>query len=314
MAQKITFGFRAPDFPSEGSTFKQFRDQIYRSLDVAQAGLGSAWIADHFFPWMMSVDQATATPEAWTMIAYLSGRFPAMTFGSIVLSQAYRSPALLAKMSASLQELTDGRFVLGLGAGWKENEYRAYGYEYPPVATRISQLEEAVQVIRAMWSEDAPTFSGKYYQIENAYCQPRPNPQPPLMIGGGGRKRTLRIAAQYADWWNFPGGSPENYQELLDVLKEHCQAVGRDYADIRKTWCNDCVAVAATHEAALQMAQASPFYSAETSIVGTPDEVAAQVRRFVDMGVSHFIFRFADFPSTAAAQLFIREVVPQFGA
>jgi alkanesulfonate monooxygenase SsuD/methylene tetrahydromethanopterin reductase-like flavin-dependent oxidoreductase (luciferase family) len=314
MADQITFGFRAPDFPTDGATFKQFRDQIYRNLDAAQGGMGSAWIADHFFPWMMSVNQATATPEAWTMIAYLSGRYPSMTFGSIVLSQAYRNPALLAKMGASLQELTDGHFVLGLGAGWKENEYRAYGYDFPAVGTRISQLEEAVQIIRAMWSDDAPSFQGKYYQIDKAYCQPRPDPQPPLMIGGGGRKRTLRIAAQYADWWNFPGGTRENYQDLLNVLKEHCLAVGRNYADIRKTWCNDCVAVAPTHAAALAQAQASRFYSPETSIVGSPDEVAAQVRGFVDMGVSHFIFRFADFPSTAAVELFIKEVVPQFAA
>jgi len=312
MTQKITFGFRVPDYPVDGTPFKQFRDQIYSSLDAAQAGLGSAWIADHFFPWQASMDQTAATPEAWTMISYLAGRYPALTLGSIVLSQAYRPPALLAKMAASLQELSDGRFVLGIGAGWKENEYRAYGYDFPAVGTRIDQLEEAVQVIRAMWSQDAPSFSGKHYRIQDAYCQPRPAPQPILMIGGGGRKRTLRIAAQYADWWNFPGGTPENYQELLGVLQEHCQAIGRDYASIRKTWCNDCVAVAPTREAALRQAQASRFYSPESAMLGTPDEVAAQVRRFVDMGASHFIFRFADFPSTAGLELFVKEVVPQF--
>ena len=312
MAFPITFGFRVPDFPTDGSTFKQFRDQIYRNLDAVQPAMNSAWVADHLFPWMMSVDQATATPEAWTMIAYLAGRFPQLTLGSIVLCQAYRSPALLAKMAASLYELTDGRLVLGIGAGWKENEYRAYGYDFPPVPTRLDQLEEAVQIIRKMWNEDSPSFAGQYYHIDNAFCQPRPDPRPTLLIGGGGKKRTLRIAAQYADWWNFPGGTAENYQELLTVLQEHCAAVGRDYASIRKTWCSDCVAVAPTHDEAVRQSQASRFYGKDGSIVGTPDEVAAQVRRFVDMGASHFIFRFADFPSTAAAELFIKEVIPQF--
>lgn len=312
MSHKVTFGYRVPDFSIDGSPFNVFRDQLLHNLDAAQTGFSTAWIADHFFPWMGSMDQTLATPEAWTTIAYLTGRYPQLSFGSIVLSQSYRPPALLAKMAASLQSLSGGRFILGLGAGWKQNEYRAYGYEYPPPAVRLDQLEEAVQIIRKMWREPSPSFEGKYYRIDNAFCEPRPDPLPPLMIGGGGRKRTLRIAARYADWWNFPGGSPENYQELLDVLKDHCQAVGRDYAEIVKSWATDCVAVAPTHAEALKMAESSPFYSKDASLVGTPDEVAAQVRRFVEMGVSHFMFRFADFPSTTGSALFQKEVIPQF--
>lgn len=312
MTLKVTFGYRVPDFPVDGSPFNLFRDQLLRNLDAAQAGFSAAWIADHFFPWMGSIDQTIATPEAWTTIAYLTGRFPKLTFGSIVLCQSYRSPALLAKMAASLQSLSGGRFILGIGAGWKQNEYKAYGYDYPATGVRLDQLEEAVQIIRLMWSERSPSFEGKYYRIDNAFCEPRPDPLPPLMVGGGGRKRTLRIAARYADWWNFPGGSPENYQELLDVLKEHCLAVGRDYAEIVKSWATDCVAVAPTHAEAQKIAEASPFYSKDASLVGTPDEVAGQVRRFVNMGASHFMFRFADFPSTQGAELFQKEVIPQF--
>lgn len=312
MKPKIQFGWRVPDFPVDGTPFKQFRDQIFRNLDALQGRLASAWVADHFFPWMGRMDQTIATPEAWTTITYLAGRYPGLTLGSIVLSQGYRPPALLAKMAASLQELSGGRFVLGIGAGWKENEYRAYGYDFPPVGTRIDQLEEAVQVIRKMWVEDSPTFEGKYYRIAGAICQPRPDPRPMLMVGGGGRKRTLRIAAQHADWWNFPGGTVQNYAELVGVLKEHCQAVGRSFDEIVKTWATDCVAVAPTRAEALQMAQASPFYAPDSSIVGTPDEVAEQVRGFTALGASHFMFRFADFPSPRGAELFAREVVPQF--
>ena len=312
MANKITFGLRVPDFPTDGAPFKVFRDQLFRSLDAAQAGFTAAWIADHFFPWMGSLDQTLPTPEAWTTIVYMTARYPSLNLGSIVLSQSYRRPALLAKMAASLQALSGGRFILGIGAGWKENEYLSYGYDYPTPGVRLDQLEEAVQIIRKMWREPSPSFAGKYYHIENAACEPRPDPMIPLMIGGGGRKKTLRIAAQYADWWNFPGGTLENYQELLDVLKEHCLAVGRDYSEIVKSWATDCVAVAPTHSEAVAMAQASPFNSPGNLLVGTPEEVITQIQRFTDLGVSHFMFRFADFPSTRSLELFQKEVIPAF--
>ena len=135
------------------------------------------------------------TIEAWTTITYLLARYEKMRMGTIVLSQSYRSPALLAKMAANAQWLSGGRFILGIGAGWKENEYRAYGYDYPKDSVRLNQLEEAAQIIRAMWSSKQPTFQGKYYSIQNAFCNPRPTPAPPLLIGGAGPKRTLRIVA-----------------------------------------------------------------------------------------------------------------------
>jgi alkanesulfonate monooxygenase SsuD/methylene tetrahydromethanopterin reductase-like flavin-dependent oxidoreductase (luciferase family) len=130
------------------------------------------------------------------------------------------------------------------------------------------------------------------------------------MIGGSGRTLTLRAVARYADWWNG-GGAPAQYAEVLDVLRGHCRAVGRDYDSIVKTWVGDCVAVAPTHAAAQQIAEASPFYHAESAIVGTPAEVAAQLRRLVDLGAEHFILRFADFPHTAGIELFGAEVIPK---
>lgn len=305
------FGWRVPDFSIDGAPYPQFRDEIFHSLDVFQDLFDGAWITDHFFPWHNKFPQDLATPEGFTHIAYLMGRYSKLQFGSIVLSQGYRPPALLAKMTATLAELTGNRFVLGLGAGWKENEYRAYGYPYPETAVRLNQLEEAVQVILAMWTQERPSFQGKYYQIEDAWCQPRPAEKPTLMIGGGGKKRTLRITARFADWWNFPGGSLEHYAELVRVLGEHCQAVGRDVNEITKTWANDCVAVAATHAEAERQAKASPFYNPESAVVGTPDEVVAQLRRYTALGVRYFMFRFADFPHTAGGELFAREVIPQ---
>jgi alkanesulfonate monooxygenase SsuD/methylene tetrahydromethanopterin reductase-like flavin-dependent oxidoreductase (luciferase family) len=306
------FGFRVPDFPVDGSSGDAFVAQFTETMDVLRGHFASAWVADHFVPWARFQDATTPTYECWTTLCYLAGMFKEFTFGSIVMSQSYRNPALVARMAATLQSLTGGRFVLGIGAGWKRDEYRAYGYEYPEPATRIHQLEEAVQVIRLMFSQQRASFQGRYYHIEDAICEPRPNPAVPIMIGGGGKQLTLRVVAKYADWWNFPGGPFENYRELLDTLRGHCAKVGRDYASIKKTWGCECVAVAPTHDVALKMAEASPFYDPKDALVGTPDEVAAQIKRFTDVEVEHFVLRFADFPRNESARLFIKEVLPRF--
>ncbi len=311
MTATIQFGWRTPDWPLPGSNGRELRDQWYAYMDAIEEHFDSVWVADHFFPWMSSLDQRLDVFEAWTTISYLLGRYSKIKLGSIVLSQSYRRPALLAKSAATLQELSNGRFILGIGAGWKENEYLAYGYKYPPASERIAQLEEAVRVIRAMWTQSSPSFHGKYYNIEAAYCSPKPNPMIPIMIGGGGRKLTLRVVAKYADWWNFPGGTLENYASLLDTLREHCRAVRRNYDSIVKTWGHDCVAVADTHEKAEQIARGSQLWG-ESAVYGTPDEVAQKIQAFADLGVKHFIFRFADFPKTDGALLFAREVMPRF--
>ena len=307
----VKFGLRVPDFPVDGTTGHAFVDQFVETLSLLRGHFQSAWVADHFVPWANFQEPTTDTYECWSTICYLAGLFQEFTFGSIVLSQSYRNPALIAKMSSTLHTLTGGRYVLGIGAGWKQDEYLAYGYEYPAPATRIHQLEEAVQIIRMMWTQEKSTFHGKYYDIENAICEPKPEPAIPMLIGGGGKQMTLRVVAKYADWWNFPGGTFENYTDLLAVLRGHCEQVGRDYNSIVKTWANEVVAVAPTHDAAVKMAQASLFYNPDAALVGTPDEVTAQLQRFVDVGVEHFILRFADFPHNDSAAMFVREVLPR---
>jgi alkanesulfonate monooxygenase SsuD/methylene tetrahydromethanopterin reductase-like flavin-dependent oxidoreductase (luciferase family) len=311
MMTMIKFGCRVPAFPVDGSLGDRFRDQNFEYLNAIQGQFDSAWVADHFVPWHQAQDPLTDTLECWTTLTYLAAKYPKLTFGSIVMSQAYRAPALLAKMGATLQTLSGGRFVLGLGAGWKKDEYLAYGYEFPSTATRIHQLAEAAQIIRLMWTQPRATFHGRFYHIEDAICEPKPNPPPPLLIGGGGRKLTLRYVAEHADWWNFPGGTFENYRELLDVLRGHCEAVGREYDKIVKTWAAECVAVATSAQEARRLAEASPFHTPGLSIIGTPDEVSEQLRRFADVGVEHFILRFADFPRTDGASLFAEEVIPR---
>ncbi len=310
--KKVKFGIRIPAFPLNDSRKGVFRDEILKTLTLFDRKYDSVWVADHFVPWYEPQDPMTDTLECWTTLSFLVGMFSDYDFGSIVMSQSYRNPALLAKMGATLQTLSNGRFILGIGAGWKQDEYLAYGYDFPSTATRIHQMGEAVQIIKAMWTKPKANFQGKYYQIENAICEPKPEPVPPIMIGGGGKKITLRYVAQFADWWNFPGGTHEHYAGLLEALRGHCNEVGRDYNSIVKTWAIECVAVANTTEKAIEIASSTPLYDPETAIVGTPDQVEAQLRRFTEMDVEHFILRFVDFPNTASAETFAREVIPRF--
>ena len=239
MINPIQFGWRVPDFPEVMLPDPQqraalLREQIFDYMDTIQDGLDSSWVGDHFFPWPAAdlIDQSLETHEAWTILTYLMARYPRMLMGTIVLSQSYRPPAFMAKAAAVLQWLSGGRLIFGIGAGWKENEYRAYGYDFPPDRVRLAQLEEYVQILRKMWTEDSPTFQGEYYSIDNAYCAPRPDPVPPLLIGGAGPKVTLRIVAQYADWCNLNGVDLETCRRSLDTLRGHCLGVGRDYASI----------------------------------------------------------------------------------
>ena len=311
LSKEVKFGLRVPSFPVDGSDEKEFVDQILRFLGELDEIFDSAWVCDHFVPWAGFVPNTTPTLEGFTAISYLSGEFRRLTFGNIVLCNSYRTPALIAKMGATLQTLTKGRFILGIGAGWKEDEYIAYGYEFPPPKVRIQQLEEGVQIIKAMWNEDVATFKGRYYKIDEAYCYPKPDPTPPIMIGGGGEKLTLRVVARHADWWNIPNVSPQTYQYKLKVLEEHCKKESRDPSEIVKTLAN-MVAIAKTEEEAWKLATGSPFIQKENEenyIIGNPDSVIEKLTEYTKLGVEHFILRFIDFPKTDGAKLFAREVI-----
>ncbi|HMN29899.1 MAG TPA: LLM class flavin-dependent oxidoreductase [Caldilineaceae bacterium] len=304
----LNFGWHMHSFPVDGSNGKAFVDQITRTLDLAHHHFDSVWVDDHLWPWAKWQDDDAPYLECMTTIAYFAARYPTLKFGSSVLCQSYRNPGLMAKMVANLQLLTGGRFIFGLGAGWMEEEYLAYDFDFPSPAVRIAQLEEAIQLVQKLFTQTPASYQGKYYRIKDAYLMPKPEPIPPLLIGGGGEQLTLRVVAKYADWWNFPGGTLENYARKLDVLREHCAAVGRNYDEIVKSWSAEAVAVAATPEEAQKIAAASPYNN--NTIAGTPAQVAEQLQKFVDLGVSYLIVRLLDFPSSAGMQLFVNEVMP----
>lgn len=306
----LQFGWHLHSFPVDGSDATQFLQQNITMLDLVQsANFDSVWVDDHFWPWAKFQSNDTPYVECMTTIAYLAARYPTLKFGSSVLCQSYRNPALMAKMVANLQWLTGGRFLFGIGAGWMEEEYLANNMEFPKPAVRIAQLEEVIQIVNKLWHETPASFTGKYYQIKDAYLMPKPDPIPPLLIGGGGEQLTLRVVAKYADWWNIPGGTYENYAHKLGVLRQHCEAIGRDFNTIVKSWSAECIAVAPTEAEARQIAESTPYQNGP--IYGTPAQVAEQLQAFVDLGVSYLVVRVVDFPSTAGLQLFIDEVMPR---
>ena len=306
---ELKFGWHMHSFPADGSSAPAFIDQIHHTLQRIHPDFDSVWVDDHLMPWAEWQSKDTPYLECLTTIAYFAAAYPTLTFGASVLCQSYRNPGLLAKMVANLQLLTGGRFIFGIGAGWMEREYRAYNYDFPPAGVRLDQLEEAIQVVKALWTQAPANYDGAHYRVADAYSSPRPDPMPPLLIGGGGEQRTLRLVAQYADWWNIPGGTADNYAHKLHVLRRHCAEVGRDYDQIRKTWSAEAIALAPSEEEARRIAAASPYDN--HPIVGTPARVAEQLREFVDLGVDYLIVRLVDFPSTAGIELFAREVMPR---
>ncbi len=316
---ELKFMWRLPAYPTEGSQGTAFVNQIMAALDYIQT-LGSfdgAFLDDHFLPWTAvdhpggrdALPKDTDILECWTTISYLAAAFPKLVFGAIVLSQSYRNPALVAKMGATLQLLTQGRFVMGLGTGWYKDDYDAYGYEFlSKPSDRIAQLEETIQIVRRMWTESPATFQGQFYHIEKAFCEPRPAPLPPLLIGGGGEKLMLRLVAKYADWWNYCD-TVEAYAHKLDVLRSHCDAVGRDFKQIVKTWDGLQIAIAETETEARRIYEAS-HYRRQGCIVGTPQQVAEQLKAFIELDVTVFFLRFDDFPRLNGLTLFTEQVIP----
>jgi alkanesulfonate monooxygenase SsuD/methylene tetrahydromethanopterin reductase-like flavin-dependent oxidoreductase (luciferase family) len=309
---RIEFGWKVPEFPVDDSDSRTLTRQTLEHLDLIREHFPAAWVTDHMHPWARWQRVNAPVTECWTTLTFLASRYPELMWGTIVMAQSYRNPAFLAKMTANLCDLIPGKVIFGIGAGWKEDEYLAYGYEFPKPSVRIRQLEETIEIARLLWTQDDATWTGKYYHVAHAWLQPKPDPLPPILIGGGGEQLTLRVVAKHADWWNG-SGTREIYAHKLDVLRGHCAAVGRDFNSIRKTLQCECVAVGRTGEEARQMAEASPFYAGpDTALVGTPAQVIEQIEAWGALGVSHFQIRFADFPKTDGVRRFMEEVMPHF--
>ncbi len=241
------------------------------------SGWDGIWYADHFMP--SGKDNSGPTNESWTFVTALAARVPRVRIGHLVAGNTYRHPAVVAKMAAGADHVSGGRFVLGLGAGWQENEHRAYGIPLYDVPERLARLDEACHVVRGLLRNDRTTFAGKYYQLEDAPLNPKPvQSELPLMIGGGGEKVTLRIVAEHADEWNV-WGTPEVLTQKMAILDRHCADRGRDPKDIQRS----AVALVDFGDAG------QPKLPLPATIGSGPEAIQTALRAFEAAGVDEFI-------------------------
>jgi F420-dependent oxidoreductase-like protein len=273
-------------------------------------GFHSLWLVDHMWTrGMPDLDHH----ECLTLMAALAAATERLRIGTLVLCNSYRNPALLAKALTTIDHISNGRLEIGIGAGWMDEEYRAYGYEFPSMGKRLRQLDESLQILKAMFAEKSASFKGKYYAIADAPLNPKPvqKPHPPIMIGGSGEKVMLRIVAQHADRWNCPAGYSD-FGHKLNVLKDHCKAVGRDFNTLTiSEQILICMGKDADEvEKKWQMAKRFPFSA--TGIKGTPSEIVTQLRERVSKGITMFTIFFSDFAPPATLETFAREVMPAF--
>ena len=266
------------------------------------------------------------TLECWTTLSALAAVTENLRLIPMVLANTYRPPALLAKMASTLDVISKGRLELGIGAGGGGTDHRASGYAFPSTAQRVRMLEEAMVVIKGLWSGDLTTFEGRYYQLDNAHQDPKPvqQPHPPILIGGHGERHLLRAAAKHADICNI--GSEMNLEEhrqKLLVLEEHCRKVGRDPGEVEASH-NALTLIAQSpsefdqivERRAVQSNMSTPAYreSLRGAIAGTPDQCAEQIQSYVDAGITYFFLIFPDPVSVEDLRLFARDVMPRFVA
>ncbi|GHO67615.1 LLM class F420-dependent oxidoreductase [Ktedonobacter sp. SOSP1-52] len=291
-------------------------ETMTRVAQEAEAlGFDSIWLFDHFH----TVPTPTQEPtfECWTSTAALARDTKRVRIGQMVSCNSYRNPALLAKMASTVDVLSHGRLDFGIGAGWYEHEYNAYGYPFPDGPTRLRQLRDAVRIIKSMWTDEEAVFEGKFHQVRGAINQPKGAQKPhiPLLIGGGGEKVTLKLVAQYADACNIGHLDNEGLARKFAIIKDHCEEVGRDYNEIRRTVLFNC-AIAETDEEALAK---SEYYKRnipsgrlrEQALVGTPDAISKRLAEIEQAGAQELIIFLQDAAQLTSLRLFAQECLPK---
>lgn len=311
MTKRIRFGVQAAP---QNTTWPELRD-TWKLIDTL--GYDTAWVFDHFFAILS--DPSGPCFEGWVSLAALAAQTSRVQAGVLVTGNTYRHPTLLAKMAATLDHASGGRLIMGIGGAWFEQEHNAYGIPFYTTAERIRRLDEAAEIIKRLWSEKQVTFEGRYYQLKDAYCEPKPlqQPRPPIMIGGSGEKLMLRVVAKHADQWNT-FGSPEVFRHKIEVLKEHCSAVGRSFDEIEVSWAGACLVTDSRDEKDELLRRWSaqfgvtPEQYALGALVGSPAEVQDRIAKFIDVGVTHFI-PIANAPfNNESIRRFAEEVIPAF--
>ena len=295
--------------PTRSSEYGNPFDTLLAVAQAAErAGVDAVLMADHFmFNDEQQPEKEVPVLECFVALAAIAAATSRIRIGQLVSGVPYRNPALLAKMCATLDVVSHGRTLVGLGAAWHEQEFRAYGWPFPPLAERMDMLEEAAQIVDRMLRERPVPFSGRHYTLSNAFNDPLPvqKPRPPILIGGSGEKRTLRIVAQYADYCNV-GGDPATVAHKYDVLRRHCEAVGRPFEEI--TLCNNVGLLIGRDDRELAAKRAQhPHFD---GIVGTPPAVIDQLQAYAAAGSQYITFFLPNAQDFAAIELLGESVLP----
>ena len=298
--KKIEFGLSVPSGVRDKSRRPQYMQDLGRLFETVKGHYSSAWFIDHL------QFENNDLMEGWTAVSYLSALHPELPWGHAVLCQSFRNPALVAKMGATLQFMSGGRFLLGMGAGWHEEEYLAYGYPFPPAGQRVEELDEAMHIIKALWTEEKATFEGKHYRVKEAYCEPKPDPLPTIMIGGA-KPKMLRLVARHADWWNVSWTSIEEFRPQVEECERACEEIGRDPQTLRRTWFGGCACAPTEREVAeISGGRLTPG----SAFVGTPQQIIDQMSPFIELGVDYFMLGPGGFPALTTVETLINDVLP----
>ena len=306
----IPQGWRGGDLPlqQENDPVKQYEFSKSISIAADNIGFDSIYAYDHLIPYYKN-DVKKNIFECLTLLSSLAPTTKRIKIGQIVTCNSYRNPSLLAKITSTLDVISNGRSELGIGAGWYGREYESYGYDFPPHVTRIGQLDEALTIVKSMWSnEGSPSFEGKYYRIKDAICNPKPiqKPHPIIMIGGSGEKYLLKVGAKHADRYNLFFGSSSDMKRKISVLKEYCKSIKSGsttghHKDIQYSVVLPCI-VADSEEEVYQIIE--QYKRNDKTVdqyikdlvggiaIGVPEKIIKGIREYLEQGVTHFIFQF----------------------
>jgi F420-dependent oxidoreductase-like protein len=321
MANEITFGVFVPqgwkmELAGIAGAAAKWDRAVAIAVRAEELGFDHLWVYDHVHNVPVPAEEAVF--ECWSTVAALSQRTSRIRLGQMVGCTSYRNPSLLAKITSTVDVISGGRLEWGIGAGWYEQEYAAYGYEFPGARVRIEMLEECVEIVRRMWTEGEANFEGAHFSVHRAQCDPKPLqvPHPHIWIGGGGRKRTLRVVAKHATHSNF-NGTPEVWAETSAILDSHCKDVGRDPDEITRTISGELFIRETEGEIGNESRSfwGEPFDSwSAGNLVGTPEQVCHKMQAFVDAGCRGFVPWCSDYPDAETLELFASRVMPEFRA
>ena len=310
MTRPVRFGVTLPQIKR---TWAEAREA---AIEFDRLGFHSVWVCDHLYGVPLP---SLPILEGWSELAAVAAITQRVELGTLVTPPFFRNPAVLAKQVATIDQISNGRTIVGLGSGWFASEYEAYGAPFPAVGERLQALEETCEVLKRLWTDEQATFAGRHARVEQAYCEPKPVRRPPILIGGGGERKLMRIAVRHADIWNNLAVSQAQLGAKVEVLRRRCDEVQRDPASIEIS--QQCLVVIAADEAAARdaLAKATRIYGGhmgggleEHGIWGTPEQVIERIERHRRLGCSLFVMEFFGRDTREPARLFAEKVLRAF--